>query len=774
MARRPWRLSRPALPAWLTAGAGLLLAALLLFSGSVRAQVTSDVLRPWSCLTSSLAAGSVFPSVLVPGCPAPTSSDWPRIGRAATAINPPASPTGLSAIVIGRTVVLTWTPPGSGGAPTSYQIQTGSASGLSNLANANTGSALPTLTATAVPSGTYFFRVQARNASGTSASSNEVAVTVAAIAVSAACGGVPGPPTSLAGTVRGSDVTLTWFFPLGECVPSAYVIQAGSSPGLSNLVNFSTGNIARSFEANAVPTGVYYVRVRAVNAFGTSAPSNEVVVVVGTCAAPPGQVANLVSSVFGSSASLQWSAASGSPTGYFIHAGSSPGGSNLGSIGTGGGSYIATGVPAGTYYVRVSARNDCGTGPASNEVVVTVGGPGGPVGAVTLTTLHGFSGSPNDGSNLSTLIQGRDGNFYGTTVTGGPFNSRCSTNLDGCGTIFRMTASGAVTILHAFGPGGSGGAGGSSPPIYPYGTLLQASDGNLYGTVSEGASVFRMTPSGSVTYLTKIGGSAYGSLIEAADGNLYGTTILNGPGTCPERSTQCTPSAGNGTVYRVNPTTGALTYLHTFSGGADGAKPYAGLLQALDGNFYGTTNTGGAFNAGTIYKITPGGVLTTMHTFSGADGGNPLLNALRQASDGNFYGTTQFGGANATNGGVIFRMTPAGAYTKLHAFTGQFIADGTPPTGAASDGTQPVGGLFQASDGLLYGTTGGGGALGGGTAFSMTLGGAYSQIFTFAGNVEGSSPTATFFQATDGFLYGTAQYGGTFNKGVIFKMTLLR
>jgi uncharacterized repeat protein (TIGR03803 family) len=730
----------------------------------VKAQVSDNVVRPWTCLTNSLAVGPVFPRVLTTArCPVPASTEWPplaRFARAATAINPPVAPTGLAASVTGQTVVLTWTPPSSGGAPTSYMLQAGSASGLANIANANTGSALPILTATGVPGGTHFFRVLAQNASGTSASSNEITVRVAAD-----CATTPGAPAALGGTVIGSDVTLNWQAPAGGCASTSYVVQAGSSPGLSNLANFSTGSAATSFAASGVPAGLYYVRVLAVNAGGTSGPSNEAPVAVNSCSGAPGPTTGLTFSVFGATVSLAWIAASGSPTGYFIQAGSSPGTSNLGVFGTGGGSFIAQGVPSGTYYVRVFARSSCGTGPVSNEVVLTVGGSGGPSG-VTVTPLHGFSGSPSDGSNLATIIQGRDGNFYGTTVTGGPFNSRCSTNLDGCGTAFRMTPGGAVTILYAFGSGGSN-------PITPTSTLLQAADGNFYGTTAEGAaSVYRMTPGGSVTFLTELGGPAEGTLIQTTDGNFYGTTRENGPGTCSWRSTQCTPTPGSGTIYRMSPS-GALTYLHVFNG-SDGSKPYAGLVRATDGNFYGTTTEGGAYGFGTIYRMTPGGALTTLHNFAGgADGAHPLFSALLQASDGSFYGTTQFGGGPA-NGGTIFRITPGGAYTVMHSFTGQYIPDGTPPTGAASDGVQPSAGLVQASDGNLYGVTGGGGALGGGTAFMMSPSGVYTQLFMFAGNAEGSSPTATLIQATDGNLYGTAQYGGTYNKGATFRMTMAR
>jgi uncharacterized repeat protein (TIGR03803 family) len=744
------------------------LAAVLLMvaSGPAQAQTAGNVITKWSCLTSSLAVGPFAHRAFeIPGCQVSTSTVWPpltRLGRAALPINPSGAPSGLTAQVIGQTVVLTWTPPSSGGTPTSYVLQAGSASGLANVANANTGSALPTLTATEVPSGRYVFGVRAQNAGGTSTLSNEIAVRVG---VAAACATTPGPPIALTQSVNGSGVTLNWQAPAG-CSPSSYVIQAGSAPGLNNLADFSTGNAATTFSTSGVPTGIYYVRVLAVGPGGTGSASNEVVVAVNTCAGPPGAVTGLAATVFGATVSLTWVVPSGSPTGYFILAGSAPGRIDLGVIGTGGEYFIAGGVPAGTYYVRVLARNSCGNGLESNEVVVSVG-QSAPVPTTSVIPLHGFAGSPSDGSNLSTLVLARDGNFYGTTVTGGPFNSSCATNLNGCGTVFKMTLSGALTVLHSF------GADGTAPyPIYPYSPMIQGSDGNFYGTLTEGtpapgrlwggAAVFKMTPAGGTTIIATLGGPSWAALLEAPDGYFYGTTAYGSTGAVDPGG-----FTGNGTVFKMSPS-GALTYLHAFSGGSDGKNPYGGLVRASDGNFYGTAATGGASNAGTVFKITAAGTLTTLHAFTGADGANPLA-ALTLASDGNFYGTAQFGGG-AANAGTAFKITPAGAFTVLHTFTGVFTSDGTPPSRAASDGYQPVAGLLQASDGNFYGTTAGGGPHGGGTAFRMASDGTYTQIYAFAGNAEGGSPTAALVQGPDGALYGTSQYGGTYNKGAIFKM----
>ena len=637
-------------------------------------------------------------------------------------------------------------------------IQAGSASGLSNLANSSTGSSSPTLTATAVSPGVYFVRVLAQNASGASAPSNEIVVTVAG-----GCSLAPAVPTGLATAASGSTITLTWQTPAVGCAPTAYIIQAGSAPGLSNLANFSTGNAATSFSAGGVGAGSYYVRVLAANAAGSSGPSPDVLLVVGGggCSAPPGASPGLSVSVSASTVTFAWLAASGSPSSYILQAGSSPGGSNLGVINAGNAtSYTATGVPNGTYYVRVVATNACGSGPASNEVVVTVGGPAG----ATLTAVHGFTGSPGDGSNWSTMTQGADGNFYGTSVTGGPFSSACNTNLTGCGLLFKLTPSGTFTALYTF-TGST--ADHNATPIYPYGALLQASDGNFYGTTSEGPAVFRMTPSGSVTFLTFLGGGSYGKLVQGTDGNFYGTTALGGAGTCSaDRSAVCLLQTGSGTVFKVT-AGGALTTLHVFSGGSDGSKPYAGLVLASDGNFYGTTQSG-ASGFGTVFRIRPDGTFTTLYTFTGgADGGNPYA-ALIQGSDGNLYGSTVQG--TSYNAGTIFKVSTTGAFTLLHTFTGYSVPDGAPRPGIPLDGAFPASPLVQAADGSFVGVTAGGGALSGGTAFKITSAGGYSQVAIFAGNAEGSSPI-WLIRASDGNYYGNAQYGGVVNKGAVFRMT---
>jgi len=194
-------------------------------------------------------------------------------------------------------------------------------------------------------------------------------------------------------------------------------------------------------------------------------------------------------------------------------------------------------------------------------------------------------------------------------------------------------------------------------------------------------------------------------VVQATDGNFYGTAESGG-------------ANGAGTVFKITPS-GTFTLLHTFcskSGCKDGGIPYAGLVQATDGNLYGTTIAGGANcvsdgGCGTVFKIAPSGTLTTLHRFDGTDGASPYAR-LVQATDGNLYGTTDFGGANCVSDGgcgTVLKITPKGKLTTLHSFDGK-------------DGDDPYAGLVQYTDGNLYGTTATGGSYGRGTVFSLSVG----------------------------------------------------
>ncbi len=209
-------------------------------------------------------------------------------------------------------------------------------------------------------------------------------------------------------------------------------------------------------------------------------------------------------------------------------------------------------------------------------------------------------------------------------------------------------------------------------------------------------------------------------------------------------------SSNDGTLFKMTPA-GMLTVLVSFNG-ANGIEPYGGsLIQGTDGNFYGTTYIGGGFGYGTVFKMTPAGALTTLVSFDGTNGIEPYY--LTQGSDGNFYGTTNGGGRND---GTLFKLTPAGVLTTLVSFN------------RATTGVGPNS-LVQGSDGNFYGTCGGGGSAGYGTVFKVTPAGVFTLLVTFAG-ANGACPTVGLIQGSDGNFYGTTGGGGSF-VGTAYKMT---
>jgi uncharacterized repeat protein (TIGR03803 family) len=348
-----------------------------------------------------------------------------------------------------------------------------------------------------------------------------------------------------------------------------------------------------------------------------------------------------------------------------------------------------------------------------------------PAGAQTV--LYSFAGGASDGAGPEGLIQGSDGNFYGTTAAGGP--GGCSHQPEaggggeppsGCGTVFQVTPSGAESIVYFFSGASDGGA--------PNAGLVQGSDGDFYGTADAGGAsgngvVFQLTLGGVETVLHSFaGGNADGAqpagLILGSDGALYGVTTNGG-------------ASNLGTVFSLT-VAGTETLLHAFAGGIDGALPAAPPTQGTDGNLYGTTASGGApANAsprcqrgcGTVFKVTPAGVETVIYAFGGgnADGASPYA-ALIEGSDGSFYGSTSAGGNASCSGGcgTAFKISAAGVETVLHYF------------GATStDGIEPVTPLIQIADGDFYGTTGSGGQLNYGTVFTMTPMGTETVLFFF-------------------------------------------
>jgi uncharacterized repeat protein (TIGR03803 family) len=366
--------------------------------------------------------------------------------------------------------------------------------------------------------------------------------------------------------------------------------------------------------------------------------------------------------------------------------------------------------------------------------------------AQTLTTLVDFNGS-NGANPQASLIQGTDGNFYGTAAQGGA---------NGHGTVFQLTPAGALTTLYSFCSLASCTDGNA-----PEAGLVQGTDGNFYGTTQIGGvnnygTIFKITSTGTLTTLHSFryadGAYPQATLIQAPSGAFYGTARQGGL------------VGGNGSVFKIT-AAGVFTALHSFTG-TDGSYPSAGLVRAADGNLYGTTESGGSgtycgtLGCGTVFTITPTGTLTTLHSFNGTDGTYPVA-ALVETSSG-FYGTTNQGGdltCNSPSGcGTVFKITPSGALNTLHRFH-------------STDGAFPASGLIYASDGNFYGTTQNGGYIVYGTVFQITPAAVLTTLQSF-NNADGSNLVGGLLQASDGTFYGTTFLGGTSNDGTIFNLSL--
>ena len=391
--------------------------------------------------------------------------------------------------------------------------------------------------------------------------------------------------------------------------------------------------------------------------------------------------------------------------------------------------------------------------------LIAVAGFSSTAAAQELITLHSFTG--DDGANPEAgLIADPAGNLYGTTQRGGVTTTE-SCRPVGCGTVFQLTPSGTLNVLHSF--TGSDGE-------EPFAGLIADAAGNLYGTTDSGGApmscnittgcgtVFQLDTSGTLTVLHSFtnrrdGNHPDAGLIADAAGNLYGTTLSGGDG-------------GYGTVFQLDPS-GTLTVLYSFTGGSDGRSPVAGLIADAAGNLYGTTRGQlGAMGScplgcGTVFQLTPSGTLNVLYSFTGSDGSHPVAGLLADAA-GNLYGTTSTGGdrtscaAQFVGGcGTVFQLDPSGTLTVLYNFTG------------GSDGASPHA-LIADAAGNLYGTTQAGGApescnrpYGCGTVFQLTPSGSLNVLHIFTGS-DGASPPAGLSLIADaaGNLYGTTSGGG--------------
>ncbi len=384
--------------------------------------------------------------------------------------------------------------------------------------------------------------------------------------------------------------------------------------------------------------------------------------------------------------------------------------------------------------------------------------------AQTLTTLYDFCSRSNcaDGTTPSAaLIQATNGSLYGSTLSGG-------TNNDG--TLFRLGTSGQLTTLYSFCAAG----GACTDGLLPDAPLVLGADGNFYGTTQQGGpngggAFFKLTLTGTLTIVGGFGGpdgpSGPLGLALGSNGDFYGTSSSGG---YKER----------GTVFSVTPQ-GAVSTLYDFCKtsdcGAGGAYPETGLVEGVDGDFYGTTIEGGASTGancpngkagcGTIFRVTPVGGLTKLYDFcsqSGCTDGYFPAAPMIQGEDGSLYGTTTLGGIDNCSSygagdygcGTIFKIGPSG-FQVLYSFC---------PEAGCSDGAIPSAALVQGSDGNFYGTTALGGANGEGTVFKITPGGTFTLLYTFcseSGCADGAEPAAALIQDTNGKFYGTTILGGT-------------
>jgi uncharacterized repeat protein (TIGR03803 family) len=321
--------------------------------------------------------------------------------------------------------------------------------------------------------------------------------------------------------------------------------------------------------------------------------------------------------------------------------------------------------------------------------------------------------------------------------------------------VFEITTKGKEKVLHSF----SGGAGGA----LPLGSLVFDKLGNLYGTTAGGGildngTVFEISSSGAKTTLYAFGGGTDGSgpqagLVFDKQGNLYSTTVNGG-------------IFGHGTVFKLSPS-GTETVLYSFTGGADGGAPWAGLILGPKGNLYGTTSGGGlggctGYNGcGVVFKVTTSGSEEVLHSFSQdmVDGFTPSFGSLVRDIAGTLYGTTWQGGAY--DHGAVFKLAKSGAESVLFSFD------------HGNTGYNPIGTLILDKYGNLYGTTFYTGNVGAcGAVFEMNPSTGFQLLYDFTiDRTDGCNPYAGLVFGTKGTLYGITSAGGTFGKGAVFVLT---
>jgi uncharacterized repeat protein (TIGR03803 family) len=355
-----------------------------------------------------------------------------------------------------------------------------------------------------------------------------------------------------------------------------------------------------------------------------------------------------------------------------------------------------------------------------------------PALAQTETVLHSFTGK--DGSLPGQrLTLDSAGNLYGSTVGNDGF----------IGSIFKLTPGGQLKVLYKF----------TDPNrLFTTGKLVLDSHGNLYGVDQTGGefgegSIFKLTPSGVFSVLYSFTGQGDGAfpngVISDAQGNFYGTANFGG-------------AFNQGTVFEFTSGRG-LKVIYSFTGGSDGGEPFdSALYRDAAGNLFGTTMfDGGKISLGVVFKVTPNGTESVLHTFlGGSDGAHPK-GSLISDGKGNLYGTTSSG--ENLKGGTVFQITTAGVLSEVHTFSG-------------SDGFDPNAGLAMDADGNLFGTTFSGGSSNDGVIFEITAQDVETVLHSFSGS-DGSTPYNGLIIDQLGNLYGTTGFGGSFGQGAVFKLT---
>jgi uncharacterized repeat protein (TIGR03803 family) len=356
--------------------------------------------------------------------------------------------------------------------------------------------------------------------------------------------------------------------------------------------------------------------------------------------------------------------------------------------------------------------------------------------AQTYFVLYSFGSHTGDASDprySGVISQGRNGYLY--TWTDDLWS-------DGIGSAFNLwTPGGKLTLLHSF---------NITDGKAPVGGLTLGADGYYYGTAMSGGTagfgtIFRMRADGAITTLYNFTGGNDGAYatappVQSIGGDFFGTTVGTG--------------GMNGSIYKIT-ASGVFTLLHVFTG-SDGSHPYAPLVQAADGDFYGTTYDGGAFGYGTIFRVSRWGDFTVIYHFDSNHGAHPYA-PLVQGADSYFYGVTSQGGRYAA--GVVFKLKPQSTVIVLHDFSN------------GSDGSNPIGGLVQATDGNFYGTDSVGGAQLRGILYRISATGVFKALYSFDG-ASGASPQAAMVQHTNGILYGSTSAGGSFLQGTIYLLDL--